>query len=139
VKRLRDQMAGAGGKLRLGNENNLPWLEKSLKDAIASGVSTDRLNEILGDKFRTGIEEARAKLLDKATKGGKLDESQISERDRKKLDELDSILDKTEDRQAKIEAAKHDAEKLKDAKDQLKQDIRDRLDDIAKQLKNVGL
>ena len=139
VKRKRDQMAGVGGKMRLGEDNNLPWLEKAIKDAIAAGVSTDRLNEILGDDFRSSLERKREELLDKATKGGKIDADKISDADKKKIAELDRMLDATEDKQAKIEAAKHDAEKLKDAKDQLQEDIRDTLDEISKRLKSVGL
>lgn len=139
VKRKRDEMAGIDGKMRKGNDQNLPWLDKAIKDAIAAGVSPDKLNEILGDNFRDSLQKAREELLDKATKGGKIDESKISQKDKKKLDELDRILDKTEDKKAKAEQAKHDAEKLKDAKDQLKQDIRNSLDDISKRLKNVGL
>ena len=139
VKRKRDQMAGVGGKMRLGEDSNLPWLEKAIKDAIAAGVSTDRLNEILGDDFRSSLERKREELLDKATKGGKIDADKISDADKKKIAELDRMLDATEDKQAKIEAAKHDAEKLKDAKDQLQEDIRDTLDEISKRLKSVGL
>ena len=139
VKRKRDQMAGVGGKMRKGEDSNLPWLEKAIKDAIAAGVSTDRLNEILGDDFRSSLERKREELLDKATKGGKIDEDKIADADKKKLAELDRMLDATEDKQGKIEAAKHDAEKLKDAKDQLQEDIRDTLDDISKRLKELGL
>ena len=132
-------MAGVGGKMRLGEDSNLPWLEKAIKDAIAAGVSTDRLNEILGDDFRSSLERKREELLDKATKGGKIDADKISDADKKKIAELDRMLDATEDKQAKIEAAKHDADKLKDAKDQLQEDIRDTLDEISKRLKSVGL
>ena len=139
VKRKRDQMAGIGGKMRQGEDSNLPWLEKAIKDAIAAGVSSDRLNEILGDAFLRSLEAKRDELLRKATNGGKIDEEKIADADKKKLAELEKMLETTEDKQAKIEAAKHDAEKLKDAKDQLQEDIRDTLDDISKRLKELGL
>lgn len=141
--KVKDQVArmtDKDGRLLKGNENNMPWLDRAIKDAAAAGVSNEKLNSILGENFRNGLERQKADLLAKVTnKEGEVDASKLSPQNREKLDRLNQILDASEDKKGEIENLKEKQQMVQSEKEANNDRLATLLEQINNKMDNLGL